>query len=499
MPPLTFYQQLNSPKHILAPMVAQSDLPFRLMCEQLYAVDLSYTQMIHAVNFAAPQGETFRTNHLDVYSQSIVRDVLLGNGDGGALLVSASQVNAIEGLRHTDIEQARKRILGAISQKKGTSVVSESLFDLKPTVVQIAAHDPDVALKAAKLILELSGSMDALCSGEICSVAAIDLNLGCPQGIARKGRYGSFLHDESPELAYNVLAKLRSELPEQIGVTAKVRLPPRQAEVEAGRLGNISGMDSMPQTIDERMRRLINCGVDLITVHGRTRFENKVAVGSADWDSVRQCVETARACCGDEHYPVFSNGGIELWEDVQKCLDGTNASGVMSSESLLENPGLFSSEGRATATARGLLERQFRYVDMYLDFATLFPPLPGSLGIKGGSFNVIRSHLFKLLHRYLEENPDLRTSLGDYKLNTIKRTRDLVADLQSRYDKIGEEEMRSMTSWDRNRSWYRRHRQNIHLQHEAAPSFSIEERKQEVRLRILRIREERRKGSMTRG
>lgn len=34
----SFYQRLNSPKSVLAPMVAQSDLPFRLMCEQLYNV-----------------------------------------------------------------------------------------------------------------------------------------------------------------------------------------------------------------------------------------------------------------------------------------------------------------------------------------------------------------------------------------------------------------------------------------------------------------------------
>ena len=177
-PSPTFYQRLNSPRHILAPMVAQSDMPFRLMCEQLYAVALSYTQMIHAVNFAAPHGETFRTNHLDVYPQSIVRDVLLGNGDRGAILVSSSQVNAISGLCHNDIEQSRKRILDAISEKKGIAVVSESSIDVKPTVVQIAAHDPDIAVKAANMILEMSGSTDALKSGDICPVAAIDLNLG---------------------------------------------------------------------------------------------------------------------------------------------------------------------------------------------------------------------------------------------------------------------------------------------------------------------------------
>ena len=484
-----FYQRINSPKNILAPMVAQSDLPFRLMCEQLYSVDLSYTQMIHAVNFAAPHGETFRTNHLDVYPTSIVKDVLLGNGDGDALLVSTSQVNAREGLSQNDIERSRKRILHAISEKREHANASDSSISVQPTVVQIAAHDPDVALKAAYLILEMSGSMNAIQNGEICPVAAIDLNLGCPQSIARKGRYGSFLHDESPELAYNVLTTLRSKLPPEIGVTAKIRLPPTQADAMAGRLGNVAGMDSMPQTIENRMRRLIDCGVDLITVHGRTRFENKISVSSADWDSVQQCVALARAYSVDDQYPIISNGGIESWGDIQRCFDVTTASGVMSSESLLENPGLFCSEGRATATARGLLERQLRYAEMYLDYATLFPPLSGSLGIKGGSFNVIRSHLFKFLHRYLEENPDLRTTLGDHSMNTIKQARDLVSDLRSRYELLSETELRSMRSWDSESSWYRRHR-HPNTQ-SASPSISIEERKLETRLRILRMREER--------
>lgn len=522
-PSPTFYQRLNSPKHILAPMVAQSDLPFRLMCEQLYNVDLSYTQMIHAVNFVATHGETFRANHLDVYPQSIVRDILLGRGDRSALLMSSSQVNAIEGLCHNDIEQSRQRILNAISKDKGGIVLSESAIEVKPTVVQIATHDPDVAVKAANMILEMSGSMDSLKKGGVCPVAAIDLNLGCPQGIARKGRYGSFLHDEFPGLTYNVLAKLRSKVPRQIGkhmpnlgnafeyamssrifiwsissavfnigITAKIRLPPNKSDADSGRLG---GLDNSPQTIDERMRCLIDCGVDLITVHGRTRFENKITVGPADWTSVRQCVETARACSGDAHYPIFANGGVEFCEDVQKCLDGTNASGVMASESLLEVPGLFCPE-EAQATARGLLERQLQYAEIYLDYATLFPPLPGSLGIKGGSFNVIRSHLFKILHRYLEEQPDLRSLLGDHRMNTIKQSRSLVYDLRSRYDEFSEEKLRLMKSWSQDSSWYRRHRQNCSSQNESIPSLSIEERKQRVRLKIRRMQEERGKSAM---
>ena len=173
-----FYQQLNSPKNILAPMVAQSDLPFRLMCEQLFNVDLSYTQMIHAYNFVKPGCETFRTNHLDVYPHSIIKDVILGKQDGHDLIVTPSQVFAMKGLDQHEIEEARARVLDAIAKRKGVQVVSESSIDTKPTIVQIAAHDPDVAVQAAMAILERSGTMRSLNTADACTVAGIDLNLG---------------------------------------------------------------------------------------------------------------------------------------------------------------------------------------------------------------------------------------------------------------------------------------------------------------------------------
>jgi hypothetical protein len=169
----SFYQKLGSPQHILAPMVAQSDLPFRLMCEQLYNVDLSYTQMIHAYNFVESNGEVFRRNHLDVYPHSVVRNILLGNANRDDIPLSISQLNALRGLSERDIDASRRRILEAINKNEA----GESDFvPIKPTVVQIAAHDPDIAAEAALLILDRSGS--SIDGNYVPPVAAIDLNLG---------------------------------------------------------------------------------------------------------------------------------------------------------------------------------------------------------------------------------------------------------------------------------------------------------------------------------
>ena len=163
----------------------------------------------------------------------------------------------------------------------------------------------------------------------------------------------------------------------------------------------------------------------------------------------------------------------------------------MSSESLLEVPGLFcyqEEDGESDTPAKGLLERQLGYAEMYLDYATTLPPVPGSLGTKGGSFNVIRSHLFKILHRYLEENPNLRSWLGNQELNTIKQARELILDLRLIYENLDEEQLRQKSSFDNN--WYRRHRRQDAQQHETTPAtLTIEERKALAKMRILKLKE----------
>jgi tRNA-dihydrouridine synthase 1 len=59
----------------------------------------------------------------------------------------------------------------------------------RPLIIQFCANDPEKLLASAKM---LEGHCDA-----------IDINLGCPQDIAKKGRYGAFIMDDW-ELIYKL-------------------------------------------------------------------------------------------------------------------------------------------------------------------------------------------------------------------------------------------------------------------------------------------------------
>lgn len=134
------------------------------------------------------------------------------------------------------------------------------------------------------------------------------------QKIAKRGNYGSYLLEDQ-ELVLKIISRLaHSDL--KVPVTCKVRK-----------------FTDNEKTF-KYYKRMEQAGCSLLTVHGRTRHQNKEKVGKCDWEFIRRVKQELKI-------PVFANGGIYKHADIVNCLEFTKADGVMSSEALLENPMLF--------------------------------------------------------------------------------------------------------------------------------------------------------------
>jgi len=171
----------------------------------------------------------------------------------------------------------------------------------RPLFVQFCANDPKELLEAAKYV------------APYCD--AVDLNLGCPQGIARKGNYGAFLQEDQGCIE-RMIGLLHREL--DVPVTAKIRI-----------------LESREKTL-EYAKRVVGAGASIITVHGRTRDMKGHKTGLADWGVLKWLREQL-----GREVVMFANGNVLQHGDLKDCLRETGVDGVMSAEGNLYDPAIF--------------------------------------------------------------------------------------------------------------------------------------------------------------
>lgn len=137
----------------------------------------------------------------------------------------------------------------------------------------------------------------------------IDINIGCPSNQVCKNKGGSYLLQDLPRLR-GLIRDIRKTFPGRF--TAKIR---------------IGYSDTSP--LEETIRLLNDEGVEMITVHGRTR--EMMYKEPARWEFIAKAVSLSQV-------PIIGNGDVWETKDIDRMLKETGCHGVMVARGALKLP-----------------------------------------------------------------------------------------------------------------------------------------------------------------
>lgn len=259
------------------------------------------------------------------------------------------------------------------SQKKYRAKYFTTCPEDRPLIVQFCSNNAETLLEAAKHV-------ENLCDG-------IDINLGCPQDIAKRGHYGAYIQEEW-NLIELMISKLRNNLRQDMAVSCKIRR-----------------LDSVDKTV-EYAKMLEKAGCTFIGLHARTRDQRGCRTDLADWSYIKAVKENVSI-------PVVANGNVQSLRDAEECLSYTGADAVMSAEGNLYNPAIF----------HGIHPPAWHVARKYLDCVVKYPVPAG----------MAKSHIFKLFHKCIsmDENAHLRCQLGQS--STLEQLRDVIDSFERLY------------------------------------------------------------------
>jgi tRNA-dihydrouridine synthase B len=181
------------------------------------------------------------------------------------------------------------------------SVHKLDIFDEeRPVAIQIFGNQIGPMVEAAQM-------------AESVKPDFIDINYGCPaKAVAGRGAGSGLLCN--PDLMEDLTRAIVKAV--KIPVTAKTRI----------------GWDSKSISILDTLRRLEDCGIQALTIHGRTR--EQMFKGVADWTWIRKAKEVARI-------PIIGNGDVCTAQDAKRLFDETGCDGVMIGRASIGNPWIF--------------------------------------------------------------------------------------------------------------------------------------------------------------
>ena len=174
--------------------------------------------------------------------------------------------------------------------------------DERPVGIQIYGKNVDSMVEAAKIV-------------ETFHPDIIDLNFGCPvKKVAGKGAGAGLLRDIPLMLEITRAVVKAVNTP----VTAKTRL----------------GWDKENLVITTLAEQLQDCGVQALTIHGRTR--SQMYMGDADWSLIGEVKRNPRI-----HIPIIGNGDITTPERAKEAFDNYGVDAVMIGRATFGRPWFF--------------------------------------------------------------------------------------------------------------------------------------------------------------
>lgn len=191
----------------------------------------------------------------------------------------------------------------------------------RPVGIQIYGRDVDAMVEAAKIVEQAGPDL-------------IDLNFGCPvKKVAGKGAGAGMLQNipKMLEITRKVVDAVR------LPVTAKTRL----------------GWNHEQLIITELAEQLQDCGIQALTIHGRTR--SQMYTGEADWTLIGEVKRNPRI-----HIPIIGNGDIKSQADADRAFQQYGVDAVMIGRATFGCPWIFSRQELTLDEKIDVLEEQLR-------------------------------------------------------------------------------------------------------------------------------------------
>lgn len=188
----------------------------------------------------------------------------------------------------------------------------------RPVAIQIYGRDVESMVEAARIV-ESEAKPDIL-----------DINFGCPvKKVAGKGAGAGMLR--TPQLMLDITREVVKAV--SIPVTVKTRLGwdvPSLYDIPAEWL---PVQDGKPFIV-ELAERLQDCGIEALTIHGRTR--SQMYQGEADWTLIGEVKRNPRM-----HIPIIGNGDICTAEQAAQAFEQYGVDAVMIGRATFGQPWLF--------------------------------------------------------------------------------------------------------------------------------------------------------------